>query len=421
MAKNTLLVCFQGSPIGFLKQDKAGKLSFSYESTAPKQLSLKMPVGKSPFGNEICEAFFGGLLPESDTARKLIARKFNADPGNTFSLLKAIGQDCAGAVSLHDPESPPTEPDGFHTLNATPISEQELAKQIRNLKRAPLFTGLKGIRLSLAGVQDKAAVCVIDGQICIPEPGVPTSHILKAPIKDCEATVQNEYLCMSAATRLGIPTANVEMRRAEDQTYLLVERYDRELSADGKIRRIHQEDFCQALGIVSTNKYQAEGGPGLRECFDVLTNCEKPAQDRNTLAQVVILNYLLGNADAHGKNFSLLHTQPHLSRLAPLYDVLSVSVYDELNQKMAMNIGGCYDMNEVQPENWQTLCKEIQYGYPAFRKELARQTDELMEAAEMVRKELAVSDFDTWVADDILRVLQRRCNRVKETYNWEIT
>lgn len=420
MPKDVLLVCLQGSPVGILEQDEVGKLSFSYESATSKPLSLKMPVTSSPCGNEICEAFFGGLLPEGDQARKLIARKFNADPDNTFSLLKAIGQDCAGAVSLHDPSAPPTEPDGFHQLEATEISEQELANQIRNLNKAPLFTGIKGVRLSLAGVQDKAAVCVIGGAICIPAPGVPTSHILKAPIRGHEATVQNEYLCMSTAARLGIPTAKVEMRRAEDQIYLLTERYDRELTSDGRIRRVHQEDFCQALGIVTARKYQAEGGPGFRECFDLLMNCERPAIDRTTLARILILNYLLGNADAHGKNFSLLHPEAHLSRLAPLYDVLSVSVYEDLEQKMAMHIGGCYDMGTVQPDNWRALCKEIRFGYPAFRKELAHQTDEIVEAAEAARQTLADSQFDTWVADDILRLLQRSCNRVKETYDWEV-
>jgi len=379
-----------------------------------------MPVGIGPFDNTSCEIFFGGLLPESEQARELIARKFNANPDSTFSLLKAIGQDCAGAVSLHDPSTPPTDLDGFHELEATEISEQELARQIRNLSKAPLFTGIKGVRLSLAGVQDKAAVCVIDGAICIPGPGVPTSHILKSAIKNYDGTVQNEYLCMAAAARLGILTAKVEMKRAEDQTYLLVERYDREFSPNGKIRRIHQEDFCQALGIVSTRKYQADGGPGFRECFDLMMNCERPAIDRTILARIVILNYLFGNADAHGKNFSLLHREPHLSRLAPLYDVLSTSVYTKLEQKMAMSIGGRYDMDAVEPQHWHAFCKEIGYGYPAFKKELAHQTEALVEAAAAVRDELSNTDFDTYVADDILLTLQRNCNRVKQAYDFDI-
>jgi serine/threonine-protein kinase HipA len=376
-----------------------------------------MPIGKAPFSDEACEAFFGGLLPESEHARKFIARRYNADPDSTFSLLKAIGQDCAGAISLHDPSRPLMESDGFSDLEGTELTETELAKYIKNLSRAPLFSGIKGLRMSLAGVQDKAAVCLIDSAICIPEPGVPTSHILKSAIKDHEATVQNEYLCMSIAANLGLPAAKVEMRHAEDQLYLLVERYDREITATGKIRRIHQEDFCQALAIPAARKYQAEGGPGFRECFELLTNCERPAVDRTTLARVLIVNYLLGNADAHGKNFSLLHPEPNLTRLAPSYDLLSISVYDELEQKMAMEIGGCYDAEAVKPQHWQALCKEIRFGYPAFRKELARLTDEIIEVAEAERLKLKNREFDTWIADDILRLLQRRCNRVKERYN----
>ncbi len=357
-------------------------------------------------------------MPESDHARNNIARKFNANPDSTFSLLRAIGRDCAGAVSLYPSDDLPKISSRFQKLEATEISEKALARNIRDLHNAPLFSNIRGLRLSLAGVQDKAAVCLINGAICIPEPGVPSTHILKAAIPERQAIAQNEYLCMATALRMGLPAVKVEIRTAEDQTFLLVERFDRETTVQCQISRVHQEDFCQALGFVSSRKYQADGGPGFSQCFDLLMNVERPALDRTLLSKYLIFNYLIGNADAHGKNFSLLHCEPHETRLAPLYDILSIPVYEDLDQNMAMSIGGTYNARAVGPEHWSTLCTEIGFGFPAFKKELSRHTEDLIAAAEAERKLLKEGAFDTWVADEIIRIIQSNCNRVQESFGW---
>ncbi len=413
---DTLLVCLQTVPVGFLKRDQAGRLSFQYEKGVDTPISLSMPTNDTTYGDLECEAFFGGLLPEKQIARELIARRFNADAENTYSLLRAIGHECAGAISLHDPRTPPII-QRSHKLEGEEVSESKLAQLIRALPRTPLLAGVEGVRLSLAGFQDKAGICLIKGKICLPAEDVPTTHILKPAMADHEGTLQNEYMCLAIARNLAIPTVTAEIRQAEDQAYILVERYDRRIAGD-RITRVHQEDFCQALGIVTAHKYESEGGPGFKQCFDLLKQTDKPALNRTTFAKYLILNFLLGNADAHGKNFSLLHDPSSSTTLAPLYDVVSIiGLYDNLIQKMAMSVGDCFDSTEVDKKNWEKLCKNVGFGFPAFRKLLQTLVSEIEVFAEQERNSLAQTEFNPWIADLISHEIGRRCFRLKEQFD----
>ncbi len=413
-----LLVCLQNQPVGYLDRADTGRLSFTYGKDSKTPISLSMPLEGTTYGDVVCEAFFGGLLPENQQARELIARRLNANADNTFSLLKVIGKECAGAISLHDPAQPPSSTNS-HKLEGEELTEKRLAELIRDLPRTPLLAGVEGVRLSLAGFQNKAGVCLIGGRICLPTEDVPTTHILKPAMAQHEATVQNEFLCLSIASGLGLPTAKTEIRRAEDQAYVLVERYDREIIDGTFIRRVHQEDFCQAMGVVAARKYEAEKGPGFTECFELLKQSDKPALDRTTFAKFIVLNYLVGNADAHGKNFSLLHSPGASTRIAPLYDVLSIiQVYDDLIQNMAMSIGGCFNAAAVTVEDWKKLCKTSGFGFPAFRNLLKEQVASIEEVAEREREKLASSEFQTWVADMMILELGRSCNRVRDQFGW---
>jgi serine/threonine-protein kinase HipA len=413
-----LIVCLQNQPVGHLDRDETSRLSFTYEKDAKTPISLSMPLDGTTYGDVVCEAFFGGLLPENQQARELIARRLNANANNTFSLLKAIGKECAGAISLHDPTEPLPSND-LQKMEGEELAEKRLAELIRDLPRTPLLAGVQGIRLSLAGFQNKAGVCLIDGRIYLPAKDVPTTHILKPAMAQHEATVQNEFLCLSIASGLGLPTAKAEIRRAEDQAYVLVERYDREIIDGTFIRRIHQEDFCQAIGIVAAHKYEAENGPGFKECFELLKQSDRPALDRTTFAKFLILNYLLGNADAHGKNFSLLHPTGTSTKIAPLYDVLSIiHVYDDLIQNIAMSIGGCFNAADVTVEDWKKLCKNSGFGFPAFRNLLKEQVSSVEGVAERERDKLANSEFQTWVADMMILELGRSCDRVRNQFGW---
>ena len=248
-----------------------------------------------------------------------------------------------------------------------PVSSQELAAILKELPKRPLLAGEDGIRLSLAGAQDKVAVRIEGNDISLPLGGAPSTHILKPAVERFAGVVFNEAFCMRLAAVSGLPAAKVEPRIVEDIEYLLVERYDRvhQKNAEGAttLDRLHQEDFCQAQGIVSETKYQKEGGPSLKQCFALLRDVSSaPVIDLSRLLDAVIYNYLVGNNDAHGKNFSLLYhgagTTNQEIRLAPLYDVVSTTYYPDLSKGMAMKIGGEYSSDKVTPKDFEQLAEE---------------------------------------------------------------
>lgn len=415
MSQNQLSVRLYGVPVGVLEQDLNGSMHFAYLDTAAHQLSISMPLSKREYDNDHCVAFFDGLLPESDAVRKLLGKKFGISPNNPFSLLREIGKDCAGAISFH-PEDDPVSPHDDFALEGRTLSDKELVTYIQELPKKPLFIGVDGLRLSIAGVQDKAAVCLIDGKVAIPQHGCPTTHILKPAIESYGGTVENEYFCMKLAKRLGLPVADVEMRRAEDVPYLLVKRYDRIFSGN-KVSRIHQEDFCQALSVATSHKYQNEGGPGFKQCFDLLRQTSTPVVDRTRLAQLMIFNYLIGNTDAHAKNFSLLHLPNDTIELSPLYDALSTRIYEGLSKKMAMKVGSKYELDYVEPRHWHELCREIGYSYPLFKETLLSQIESIRVAAKQEVASLKTSSITIETINDIVSFIDRHCTRTVKRFS----
>lgn len=381
-----LSIRLHGEPLGLLEQTATGKMKFTYAAQATRSISISMPLRKEPYEEQICEAYFGGLLPESEAAKQLIAKQHGISANNNFSLLSAIGYDCAGAISCHALDEPILAQHAIE-IKGQIISDNQLYTHIKALPMKPLFMDIEGLRLSLAGVQDKAAICLINNQIALPEINCPTTHILKPASIHFEGMAENEYFIMNLAKKVGLNVPKIELRKIRDATFLLIERYDRKISGN-LIERIHQEDFCQALGIPASNKYQKEGGPGFRDCFDLLDATTQPATNRNSLVAALIFNYLVGNMDAHGKNFSLLHKSSSQIQLAPLYDLLCTSVYSQLTSKMAMKIGSKYDADLVFPRHWKQSCEEINYRYLALEKMIKEMSEKIIVAMRQEHKEM---------------------------------
>ena len=403
MNKNQLSIRLHGEPVGTLEQTPTGKKTFIYNSNASMPISVGMPIRDEPYGDQQCEAFFGGLLPESETAKKIIGKRYGVSPNNSFALLRAIGYDCAGAISCHAIDEP-IVPKHSVPLAGKVITDDELYQHIQELPKQPLFMDVEGLRLSLAGVQDKAAICLIENQIALPENGCPTTHILKPASPHFEGITENEYFILKIAKRIGIPVPEVELRKIKDITFILIERYDRRIKSN-YIERIHQEDFCQALGIPSIKKYQNDGGPSLSNCFDLLNNTTQPAIDRNRLASVVIFNYLVCNMDAHGKNFSLLHNTASSIKLAPFYDILCTRVYEKLTTKMAMKIGSKYEYDQVQPSHWKQLCDAINYRYLAMAGLIEILGEQIKVAAVQEKQMLQSNGIDNPIIDKIIKLI----------------
>jgi len=348
-------------PVGTLSL-LGGRLSFQYDHDWLAQpdavaLSQSLPLGHKPFDDHHCRAFFAGLLPEGNL-RRLIAQQCQVSSQNDFALLNAIGGECAGAITfVPQGQSVPTpEQAGVEWLD-----EPQLMALFDELPRRPMLAGRDGVRLSLAGAQDKLPV-VFDGQrIGLPKGAQPSTHILKPAIASVEDSVLNEGFCLSLAQAMGLPTAQAQIFVVQGLQVLLVARYDRRVGVDGQPMRIHQEDFCQALAVVPEMKYQNEGGPDLKACFDLLRKATRPSAPQVLrLLDAVVFNALIGNHDAHAKNFSLLYAGQSKNvapTLAPLYDMLCTAVYEHLTPKMAMKLGSKYKFTEVQARHWEQFAQ----------------------------------------------------------------
>ena len=282
----------------------------------------------------------------------------------------------------------------------------------------PLLAGEEGIRLSLAGAQDKVALRMEHGDVYLPIAGAPSTHILKPSVERFESVVFNEALCMKLAAEVGLPTASVETMKVNGMDYLLVERYDR-IHKQGPgiepvLERLHQEDFCQALGIVSEHKYQKESGPSLKQCFGLLREVSSaPVIDLALLLEAAIYNYLVGNNDAHGKNFSLLYhgvgTANLEIRLSPLYDIVSTVYYPELSRDMAMKIGGEYSSEKVTAKNFQQLAEEAGLGKPLVRARVPQMAERVIAA-------LGKVEITHPVAEKVAGLIRQRSEKVRDGF-----
>lgn len=376
----TLDVYLHQQLVGKLVQDDHGQMLFNYVSewlngNNAAALSYSLPLREDPFTRNECRGFFGGILPE-EGKREMVAKNLGISAHNDFAMLEQIGGECAGAITfLPEGESLPVAQHDYRSL-----SDEDLAGVLAILPRRPLMAGDDGIRLSLAGAQDKIAVHVKDGAISIPLGSAPSTHILKPAIEGFAGTVHNEAYCMKLAAEVGLSVAAISTHEVSGIEYLLVERYDRSHDDAGNVLRVHQEDFCQALGISSNMKYQSEGGASLPQSFSLLRAVSAmPVIDLQSLLDAVIFNVLIGNNDAHGKNFSLLYESRQV-RMAPLYDVLCTAYYPELSSKMAMKIGGEYNSEMLFPRHFEELADAAGLGKALVKKRVIELADSVLEA-----------------------------------------
>ncbi|MEM0951686.1 MAG: type II toxin-antitoxin system HipA family toxin [Cyanobacteria bacterium P01_H01_bin.74] len=398
--------------VGELIQDEHGQLVFDYavswlEDPNAVPLSQSIPLRTERFSRKECRAFFAGILPE-ERKRELIAKNLGISSRNDFAMLEQIGGECAGAITFLPKGQHPPKAD----YNYRPLSDYELAEILQILPKRPLMAGEDGIRLSLAGAQDKLAVHVSsDGQLSIPLNGAPSTHILKPRIELFEGVVFNEAFCMELAAAIDLPVAPIILKKTDSLEYLLVERYDRHLDEQGRTQRLHQEDFCQALGIVSEMKYQNEGGPNLAQCFQLLRNVSSvPVSDLQHLLRAVIFNLLVGNNDAHGKNFSLLYGLSGSTRLSPFYDILSTAFYPELSPKMAMKISKEYDSNKIHSRHFEKLAEEVGLGKALVLKEVKK-------TAERILGKLPTITIYRETSEKVANFIRERCLKLSQQFN----
>ena len=406
-----LIVYLNGEEVGALEQDDSGLIRFGYspewlakEGACP--LSRMLPLQAEVFRGKKARPFFAGLLPEAEPRRR-IASILGISERNDFAMLERIGGECAGAVSLL-PESVSPPAPGESRLRK--LSEAELRRIAAELPRRPLMVGEEGVRFSLAGAQDKLPVVMRDEQISLPLGNTPSSHIIKPEPERFPGLVANEFFCMTLAKAVGLNVAAVETRWVGDTQCIIVQRYDRVPNDDGTITRLHQEDFCQALGFPPERKYQQEGGPLLRDCISLLRDWSTtPVLDIRDFVDGLIFNVLIGNADAHGKNYSMLY-QGTSRRLAPFYDLVCTLAWPELSKTLSMKIGKGKSLNEIKPFHFQEMATENDLGWPMIRERMARLCRKVLDV--LSERNLASETTDAAMAGHVARITSERTSDV---------
>jgi serine/threonine-protein kinase HipA len=358
-----LTVYYESRVVGTIEVHAEGP-SFTY---APDWLSMRgafplsllMPLTPRRVPPRLFLPWAANLLPES-TQLRAIGLQLGAAPDDVIGILAELGRDTAGALSIGKPGT--TSP---HDWRPVP-NDKALEKILEELPSKPFLVGEDGVSMSLAGVQSKLGVAIDNkGRICVPVNGAPSTWILKPDSERLFGGVQNEAMCLALAKRLGLNAPEVTTGKTGKRTYLMVKRYDRVEQAD-RWRRLHQEDFCQALGKPPSAKYESNQtgipGPTLPQMFAVTRNAMQ-APDVVNLLDYVIFNVLACNTDAHAKNYSLMISGKGF-RLAPIYDVMCGLAWEHVTRNMAQKIAGKNRGEHLKRRHWQRFATDVGLNAP---------------------------------------------------------
>ena len=332
-AYDPLNVLVNGRIVGRLEKASSGAIAFKYndewldwEHAFP--VSLSMPLREDAYRGEPVIAVFDNLLPDSELLRRKVAERVGAAGVDAYSMLAAIGHDCVGALQFINADDDFGE---IGTIVGELVDEVAIERILKGLAQTPLGLDRDDpFRISVAGAQEKTALLWHNGRWIKPHGATPTSHILKPSIGvlpsgiDLSNSVENEYYCLKLAAEIGLQVAKADMHVFGSTKTLVVERFDRHWTMDGRLLRLPQEDFCQALSVPSTRKYQSEGGPSLADILRLLKGSDTAALDQTTIFKAQILFWLIGATDGHAKNFSLFLNPGGGFHLTPIYDVLTV-------------------------------------------------------------------------------------------------
>ncbi|WP_174502091.1 type II toxin-antitoxin system HipA family toxin [Acidiphilium sp. C61] len=403
-------VFYESILVGTIHTDASGS-RFTYDEswlnlTNSFRISLAMPLGIQQVPHEVIIPWLMNLLPEGDAAQTM-GRRFGIASGDILGLLGKVGRDTAGALSIGQPRS-------RHGAEFIPIHGQSaFEKIIEDLPKKPFLAGENGVSMSLAGAQEKLPVAFQGSEIVLPINGAPSTHIIKPDNPRLPGIVQNEALCMVLARRMGLETASVTTGQAGARSYLLVERYDR-LLRNGVWRRLHQEDFCQALSLPPAAKYQHNRsgipGPGLVDLFRIV-RIHMTARDTIRLLDAVIFNVLATNVDSHAKNYSIMLTgRP---QMAPLYDLVAGDVWPEITQNLPQDIDRKNRGRHINRRHWRRMAEECGLSANSVVRrvnEMAKALPTLLDKA--VDEVRAMPAGDHFILREVAEAIRRRCATV---------
>lgn len=433
-----LLVLIGAREAGTLRRGARGRWSLHYTPSwradrSAFPLSLSMPLAAQEHGHEVVEAWVWNLLPDNATVLDRWARRFQVSARDPFALVAHVGEDCPGAVQIVRPERV-VDLERQQPFQVDWLTEDQVAERLALLEsdkaawRTPQDTGW----FSLAGAQPKTALLWHEGRWGVPMGRTPTTHILKPPLPGLAGHVENEHFCLSLAREVGLPASTTEVRCFGEHRVIVVERYDRlrtanltdtaptaahaqqfhELARMMPILRLHQEDFCQALGLPPTAKYQNEGGPGPETLATILRDhSSRPGQDLQTLVEALAFFWVIGGTDAHAKKYALLHGAGGRVRLAPLYDIASTLPYFPVQRlKLAMKVGGEYHLGFIGSRHWERQGEAMGLGGARTLSMVRAMADRIADRVRTVASRCLDGGLDAQAVEQLSGLIQARAS-----------
>jgi serine/threonine-protein kinase HipA len=428
-----VLILIEGELVGRVRADKAGRLSLAYEdswreSAQGHALSVNLPLAQITYPHKAVLSYLWNLLPENPNVLQRWGQQYRVSAANPFKLLAHVGADVPGAAQFLSPQRLEDfqSTQGAHAPMIQWLTIDELAERLRDLRADAAAVRRPGDigKMSLPGAQAKTAF-YWDEQADrwgVPGGREPTTHIIKPCIPGFDGLVENEHLCQDIAARLGMPAANSRVLTL-DQTYIVVERYDRLPPLPGSpfVQRIHQEDICQALGLMPGKKYQEDGGPGIAQIVTLIRRrSSDPDVDVDRFLKANMFNWLIGATDGHAKNYSLLIAAGDEIRLAPLYDLSSQLPYPALiQQRVSMKIGDHYDIGRVGIADWRKLARACAIEEEYVVTLLAAMIDSLPGEIAAAREQAVIDGLSETViaplADQLLKHVGQRRATIRST------
>jgi serine/threonine-protein kinase HipA len=420
MAVRTLDVLLADHHAGILSQRPGGRHAFEYlgswrESARAIPLSYSMPLQQARHGTRVVTNFMWGLLPDNESTLRRWGIRYQVSAHNPFALLAAIGADCPGAVQIVPPGRILRGRQRVAWLTA-----RDMEERIRGLAHDAGAGRLESDsgQFSLAGSQAKTALYRVDGRWGVPQGRTPTTHILKPETGRVQHVAANEHFCLKLARHCGLAAAISEVQVIGGIPVIIVERFDR-MRSGGLVRRVHQEDMCQALG--KREKYHQHGGPGIFDIMELLQFSERPEVDRDRFMRAQAFNYLIAGTDAHARNYSISFAPGGAFRLSPLYDVISDLPYrGSRRSSLAMTIGGRRAIAEIMPRHWARQAASVRFSRDTLLGHIRDLIARLPDAAERVSEECRTEGPASPVIPALARAVAERCGAVRSIYGAEI-
>ena len=416
MNDDALGVWYGPTKVGQLQRRPSGTMEFQYDPEwvhgAGFAISQSIPLEHraSSGTDERAHRFFANLLPEGAARNRTVLH--HRVPDDDFDLLRAFGAECAGALMIL-PEG--EEPSSRGSPDYEYVDDNLLASLVFDQGwYSAAYRGNRPPRLSLAGAQNKTTVALADGRICMPKGTAPSTHILKFDSAEYSNVLAFECFATMLARSAGLIVVEFELRRLAGKSYALVHRYDRIRGDDGRVLRLHQEDFCQALGHSFRTKYESDGGPSFARCYALVRDVsDAPLDDLDSLLRWQIFNVLVGNSDGHAKNLALLYGMDGSTRLAPFYDLVPTRAIVNLDHSLALKVGGTSNPGNIGVGHWRSLAVECGLHAKVVLSRVEEIAWSLAANACRTRERFEDLHGPFPALDRVVRVLRRQCRKAR--------